>query len=69
MKNLKWVWLVFTMIFAAWAGTGAHAQTFSNFYNWTTLESTNAPANGLFQFSDSQGALPNAFYRLLWDGN
>jgi len=45
-------------------------QRSTNLLSWTTILTTNAPANGLFictdNFSDLQGPPPNAFYRLSW---
>jgi uncharacterized repeat protein (TIGR03803 family) len=46
-----------------------HVQVSTNLVDWTTLETTNAPSNGLFQFIDSNPPQPSAFYRLMWNGN
>ena len=54
--------------FAGIPGSSYNVQVSTNLINWTTLLTTNAPANGLFQFNDSNAAKPTAFYRLMWNG-
>ncbi|HEY4416945.1 MAG TPA: choice-of-anchor tandem repeat GloVer-containing protein [Verrucomicrobiae bacterium] len=44
-------------------------QVSTNLSAWTTLTTTNAPADGQFQFNDTNPPQPNVFYRLLWNGN
>lgn len=60
-------------ITTAFSGTPGHlfsVQRSTNFLNWTTLLSTNAPAAGRFICIDNFGDLPSpppyAYYRLSW---
>jgi hypothetical protein len=46
-----------------------HVQVSTNLTDWVTLETTNAPGNGIFQFLDGNPPQPSAFYRLMWNGN
>lgn len=45
-------------------------QVATNFPNsWNIIWTTNAPVGGVFQFNHSNAPRPNAFYRLMWNGN
>ena len=46
-----------------------HIQVSTNLASWNTMGPANAPANGVVQFKDSNPPQPNAFYRLMWNGN
>jgi autotransporter-associated beta strand protein len=58
-----------SMIFAGIPGYKYHVQVSTNLSAWNTIWTTNAPVNGVFQFNDSAAPMPDAFYRLLWNGN
>jgi autotransporter-associated beta strand protein len=58
-----------TMTFAGIPTFKYHVQVSPDMSSWTTIFTTNAPAGGLFQFIDPSAPMPNAFYRLMWDGN
>lgn len=46
-----------------------HVQVSTNLNNWSDVWITNAPAEGVFQFSDNAAWLQAAYYRLMWNGN
>jgi autotransporter-associated beta strand protein len=58
-----------SMSFAGIPGYKYNVQVSTNLNDWSTLLTTNAPANGLFQFHDGAAPTPAAFYRLMWNGN
>ncbi|MFM2081880.1 MAG: hypothetical protein RL380_571 [Verrucomicrobiota bacterium] len=59
-----------TLMFTGSPGEPYLVQTTTNLLGvWNTLWTTNAPAAGVFQFTDNHGALPIGFYRLVWGGN
>jgi len=41
----------------------------SNPLDWSTVFTTNAPMGGVFQYVDPTPPTPNAYYRLMWNGN
>jgi hypothetical protein len=53
--------------FAGTPGYRYTVQRSADFLAWTDLGTTNAPANGLFQFTDNNPSQPAAFYRLQWN--
>jgi hypothetical protein len=60
-------------VITSFSGTPNHVfyvERSTNFLNWTTILTTNAPASGLFistdNFSDLGSPPPYAFYRLSW---
>ncbi len=55
--------------FAGIPGFTYNVQVSTNLTSWSTVETTNAPANGLFQFIDNAAPTGSAFYRLMWSGN
>jgi autotransporter-associated beta strand protein len=60
-----------TIAFAGIAGDSYGVQRSTNLVNWTTIWSTNAPAGGVFGFTDPFSDLggtppPAAYYRLTW---
>jgi len=62
---------VASMSFAGIPGYLYHVQRSTNVVNdpWVTIWTTNAPAGGVFQFEDNPAPQPDAFYRLMWNGN
>lgn len=46
-----------------------NVQVSTNLADWSTVWSTNAPAGGAFDFTDSAAPQPTAYYRLMWNGN
>jgi len=58
-----------SMTFAGIPGYKYNVQVSTNLNDWSTLWTTNAPGNGLFQFNDSSVPMPEAYYRLMWNGN
>lgn len=46
-----------------------HVQVSTNLIDWGHILVTNAPADAMFQLTDSSPPLPAACYRLLWNGN
>jgi hypothetical protein len=44
-------------------------QVSTNLTNWSDVLVTNAPATGVFQFTDNAAPSPSAYYRLMWNGN
>lgn len=60
-----------TVNFAGIPGFGYGVQRSTNLVNWVTVWTTNVPAGGLFDYTDSYsdlgGIAPNsAYYRLEW---
>ena len=59
-----------TVSFAGIPGYTYGVQRSTNLLAWVTLVTTNAPANGLFNYTDNfsdLGFVPaSAYYRLLW---
>lgn len=58
-----------SMSFAGIPGYLYNVQVSTNLTDWNTVWSTNAPGGGLFQYSDNSAPQPNAYYRLMWNGN
>jgi len=58
-----------TMTFAGIPNYRYHVQVSTNLSTWNTIWTTNVPAGGVFQFTDGSAPLPNAYYRLMWNGN
>lgn len=58
-----------SMTFAGIPGYKYHVQVSTNLSIWNDVLITNAPAGGVFQFTDSSAPQPDAFYRLMWNGN
>jgi hypothetical protein len=57
------------MSFAGIPGYQYHVQVSTNLSDWNDVLITNAPAGGVFQFIDNAAPLPDAYYRLMWNGN
>lgn len=60
---------VASMTFAGIPGYLYHVQVSTNLSDWNDVLITNAPSGGVFQFNDNPAPLPEAFYRLMWNGN
>ncbi len=60
---------VASMSFAGILGYKYHVQVSTNLSTWADVLITNAPAGGVFQFNDNAAPAPNAYYRLMWNGN
>jgi hypothetical protein len=58
-----------SMKFAGIPGYLYQVQVSTNLSSWNTLWMTNAPASGVFEFDDPSAPQPNAYYRLMWNGN
>jgi autotransporter-associated beta strand protein len=58
-----------SMTFAGIPGYTYNVQRSTDMSNWTTIWTTNAPTGGLFDFTDGSAPQPDAFYRLMWNGN
>jgi hypothetical protein len=58
-----------SMSFAGIPGYLYNVQVSTNITDWNTIWTTNAPAGGVFDFTDSAPPQPNAYYRLMWNGN
>jgi autotransporter-associated beta strand protein len=58
-----------SMTFMAIPGYQYQVQVSTNLINWNGVMTTSAPAGGVFQFNDTAAPLPDAFYRLMWNGN
>ena len=58
-----------SMSFAGIPGYLYNVQVSTNLTDWNTIWSTNAPGGGVFQFNDSATPQPDAYYRLMWNGN
>ena len=58
-----------SMTFAGIPGYKYNVQVSTNLTDWNTLWTTNAPAGGVFQFTDGSAPTPDAYYRLMWNGN
>ncbi len=58
-----------SMSFAGIPGYKYNVQVSTDLSSWSTLWTTNAPAGGLFQFTDGSAPTPTAYYRLMWNGN
>lgn len=56
-----------TLSFAGIPGYGYSVQVSTNLTDWSTVWTTNAPADGVFQFTDGSPPQPTAFYRLQWN--
>jgi hypothetical protein len=46
-----------------------HVQVSTNLTGWNDVLITNAPAGGVFQFNSNASPIPDAYYRLMWNGN
>jgi hypothetical protein len=57
------------MTFTGVPGYLYHVQVSTNLLDWNDIWVTNAPSGGVFQFNDSIAPMPNAYYRLMWNGN
>ena len=57
-----------SMSFAGIPGYKYNVQVSTDLSSWSTLWTTNAPAGGLFQFTDGSAPTPTAYYRLMWNG-
>jgi autotransporter-associated beta strand protein len=55
------------MTFAGIPGYAYDVQRSTDLVNWSTILTTNAPANGRFQFVDASAPQPAAYYRLSWN--
>jgi hypothetical protein len=60
---------VATLTFAGIPSHYYNVQVSSNLASWNTIWTTNAPLNGEFQFIDINAPQPDAYYRLMWNGN
>jgi hypothetical protein len=60
---------VASMNFAGIPGYKYNVQVSTNLSIWNTIWTTNAPAGGVFQFNDNAAPTPDAYYRLMWNGN
>jgi hypothetical protein len=58
-----------SMNFAGIPGYTYNVQVSTDLVTWTTIYTTNAPVGGVFQFTDNAAPTPDAFYRLMWNGN
>jgi|GEM_PF-6923631 len=58
-----------TMSFAGIPGYKYNVQVSTDLSSWSTLWTTNAPASGLFRFTDGSAPTPTAYYRLMYNGN
>jgi autotransporter-associated beta strand protein len=57
------------LTFTGIPGYQYHVQVSTDLINWNDVLTTSAPAGGVFQFNDNAAPLPDAFYRLMWNGN
>jgi len=57
------------LTFTGIPGYQYHVQVSTDLINWNDVLTTSAPAGGVFQFNDNAAPLPDAFYRLIWNGN
>jgi len=53
--------------FAGVPGYSYSVQVSTNLTDWSSILTTNAPSNGLFQFIDNSAPQPAAYYRLQWN--
>jgi len=58
-----------TLTFTAIPGYKYHVQVSTNLTSWNDVLITNAPAGGVFQFNNNASPMPDAYYRLMWNGN
>ena len=57
---------VANMTFTGIPGYPYNVQRSTDLTTWSTIWTTNAPSNGLFQFNDNSAPTPSAYYRLMW---
>jgi hypothetical protein len=69
VSSLTVTGVVATLVFAGIPSHSYNVQVSTNLASWNTIWTTNAPANGQFQFIDMNAPQPDAYYRLSWDGN
>jgi autotransporter-associated beta strand protein len=58
-----------SMTFAGIPGYSYNVQRSTDMSVWTTIWTTNAPTDGVFDFTDNSAPQPDAFYRLMWNAN
>jgi hypothetical protein len=58
-----------TLTFTGILGYKYHVQVSTNLTSWNDVLITNAPAGGFFQFNNNTSPMPDAYYRLMWNGN
>ena len=56
-----------TISFAGIPGYSYSVDRSTDLSNWSVIWTTNAPATGVFQFTDTSAPTPTAFYRLQWN--
>jgi hypothetical protein len=58
-----------SLTFTGIPGYEYHVQVSTNLTSWNDVLITNAPVGGVFQFNNNASPMPDAYYRLMWNGN